>query len=69
MGVDWIDPDVRPVIGGQTAAVVSQSGDYGQFLADFVPVCDEVRELKHSVETMLKQTMVAVERELNRTGQ
>jgi len=38
-----------------------------QFIKDFVPVCDEVRELKHSVEQTLQQTLVAVERELNRT--
>lgn len=37
-----------------------------QFLKDFVPVCDEVRELKHSVETTLAQTLIVVERELNR---
>lgn len=37
-----------------------------QFLTDFVPVCDEVRELKHSVEKTLHQTMITVERELNR---
>ncbi len=37
-----------------------------QFLKDFVPVCDEVRELKHSVEQLLQQTMILVERELNR---
>jgi len=37
-----------------------------QFLADFIPVCDEVRELKHSVETTLQQTLIAVERELQR---
>jgi hypothetical protein len=36
MGVDVIDHDVRDVIGGQTAPVVSPSGDYGQFLTDFV---------------------------------
>ncbi|MBU3741753.1 MAG: MoxR family ATPase [Candidatus Kapabacteria bacterium] len=37
-----------------------------QFLTDFIPVCDEVRELKHSVERKLQQTLIAVERELNR---
>ena len=37
-----------------------------QFLEDFVPVCDEVRELKSSVEATLKQTMIRVEREFNR---
>lgn len=37
-----------------------------QFLVDFIPVCDEVRELKHSVERKLQQTMIVVERELNR---
>ncbi len=36
------------------------------FLQDFVPVCDEVRELKHSVEQVLQQTLITVERELNR---
>jgi len=37
-----------------------------QFLHDFVPVCDEVRELKNSVEKVLQQTLITVERELNR---
>lgn len=37
-----------------------------QFLTDFIPVCDEVRELKHSVEKTLSQTMITVERELQR---
>ncbi len=37
-----------------------------QFLLDFVPVCDEVRELKNSVEKSLQQTMITVERELQR---
>jgi MoxR-like ATPase len=37
-----------------------------QFVHDFVPACDEVRELKHSVERTLQQTMVAAERELSR---
>jgi MoxR-like ATPase len=37
-----------------------------QFITDFVPVCDEVRELKHSVEKVFQQTMIVVERELNR---
>lgn len=37
-----------------------------QFLSDFIPVCDEVRELKGSVERMLAQTLIVVERELNR---
>lgn len=37
-----------------------------QFVTDFVPVCDEVRELKHSVERILAQTMIVVEREMNR---
>lgn len=37
-----------------------------QFLKDFVPVCDEVRELKHSVEIALQQMLVSVERELQR---
>jgi hypothetical protein len=37
-----------------------------QFIADFVPVCDEVRELRHSVERTLQQTLIAVERELQR---
>lgn len=37
-----------------------------QFVHDFVPACDEVRELKHSVERTLAQTLVTVERELNR---
>lgn len=37
-----------------------------QFLKDFIPVCDEVRELKHSVEQLLQQTMITIERELNR---
>lgn len=36
-----------------------------QFMADFVPSCDEVRELKHSVERQMQQTMIVVERELN----
>lgn len=36
-----------------------------QFLADFIPVCDEVRELKHSVEVILANTLIVVERELN----
>lgn len=39
-----------------------------QFLSDFIPVCDEVRELKHSVEKTLSQTMISVERELQRLG-
>mgnify|MGYP002336018539 CR=1 FL=1 len=39
-----------------------------QFLVDFVPVCDEVRELKNSVEKTLQQTMIIVERELQRLG-
>jgi len=38
-----------------------------QFLTDFIPVCDEVRELKSSVERTLQQTLIVVERELNRT--
>ncbi|MEY3386311.1 MAG: hypothetical protein RIR53_1122 [Bacteroidota bacterium] len=37
-----------------------------QFLADFVPVCDEVRELKHSVELAMQSTLITVERELQR---
>ncbi|MBN9401067.1 MAG: MoxR family ATPase ['Candidatus Kapabacteria' thiocyanatum] len=37
-----------------------------QFLTDFLPACDEVRELKHSVERTLQSTMIAVERELTR---
>lgn len=37
-----------------------------QFIADFVPVCDEVRELRHSVERALQQTLITVERELQR---
>ena len=37
-----------------------------QFLTDFVPVCDEVRELKHSVEMMLQQALITIERELQR---
>lgn len=37
-----------------------------QFLSDFIPVCDEVRELKHSVETTMKHTMTRVERDFNR---
>jgi molecular chaperone GrpE (heat shock protein) len=37
-----------------------------QFITDFVPVCDEVRELRHSVERTLQQTLIAVERELQR---
>jgi MoxR-like ATPase len=37
-----------------------------QFLKDFVPACDEVRELRHSVEQLLQQTLITVERELNR---
>jgi len=37
-----------------------------QFVHDFVPACDEVRELKHSVERALQQTMITAERELNR---
>ena len=37
-----------------------------QFVHDFVPACDEVRELKHSVERTLQQTMIAAERELSR---
>ena len=36
------------------------------FLLDFVPVCDEVRELKNSVEKSLQQTMIIAERELQR---
>ncbi len=40
-----------------------------QFLTDFVPVCDEVRELKHSVERTLQQTMITVERELQRMAE
>ena len=38
-----------------------------QFLNDYVPVTDEIRELKHSVSSVLQQTLVSVERELNRT--
>ena len=37
-----------------------------QFIIDFVPVCDEVRELRHSVERTLQQTLIAVERDLQR---
>lgn len=37
-----------------------------QFLADFVPVCDEVRELKHSVDLALQSALITVERELQR---
>lgn len=37
-----------------------------QFIQDFIPSCDEVRELKSSVERTLQQTMVVVERELNK---
>ncbi|CAN5464832.1 AAA family ATPase [soil metagenome] len=37
-----------------------------QFLTDFIPVCDEVRELKASVEKTFAQTMIIVERELNK---
>ena len=37
-----------------------------QFLTDLVPVCDEVRELKHSVELALQSTLITVERELQR---
>lgn len=39
-----------------------------QFVHDFVPACDEVRELKHSVERTLQQTMMTAERELNRVA-
>ncbi len=38
-----------------------------QFLRDFVPACDEVRELKHSVEQILQHTLILIERELNRS--
>jgi hypothetical protein len=48
----------------QTADVNKKLLD--QFLTDFIPVCDEVRELKHSVERKLQQTMIVVERELNK---
>jgi MoxR-like ATPase len=37
-----------------------------QFIKDYVPASDEIRELKHSVETVLQQTLVGVERELNK---
>ena len=37
-----------------------------QFVQDFVPACDEVRELKHSVQSSLQQTMITAERELSR---
>lgn len=37
-----------------------------QFLTDFIPVCDEVRELKNSVDKLLQSTMIFVERELSR---
>lgn len=37
-----------------------------QFLTDFIPVCDEVRELKGSVERTLQQTLIYCERELQR---
>jgi hypothetical protein len=37
-----------------------------QFLTDFIPVCDEVRELKHSVELALQSMLITVERELQR---
>lgn len=40
-----------------------------QFITDFIPVCDEVRELKHSVEKALQSTLITVERELNRIEQ
>lgn len=40
-----------------------------QFITDFIPVCDEVRELKHSVEKALQSTLITVERELNRLEQ
>ena len=36
MGVEWIHDDVRGVIGGQTAPLVTPSGDYGQFVTDFI---------------------------------
>ncbi len=39
-----------------------------QFVHDFVPACDEVRELKHSVERTLQQTLMTAERELNRVA-
>jgi hypothetical protein len=37
-----------------------------QFLTDFIPVCDEVRELKGSVDRVLQNTLIVAERELNR---
>ncbi|MBM4178548.1 MAG: MoxR family ATPase [Ignavibacteria bacterium] len=40
-----------------------------QFLVDFIPVCDEVRELRHSVKKALQSTLITVERELNRIEQ
>ena len=37
-----------------------------QFLKDYVPSSDEVRELKHSIEQVMAETMTKVERELNK---
>jgi hypothetical protein len=51
---------------GQEQPVETNKKLLEQFLTDFIPVCDEVRELKHSVERTLQQTMIVVERELNR---
>lgn len=51
---------------GQEQPVDTNKKLLEQFLVDFIPVCDEVRELKHSVERTLQQTMIVVERELNK---
>jgi len=57
---------MKEKIGGEQPADTNKK-TLEQFLTDFVPVCDEVRELKSSVEKTFTQTMIIVERELSRT--
>jgi hypothetical protein len=59
--VEWIKEKI-----GQEQPADHNKKLLEQFLTDFLPVCDEVRELKHSVERKLQQTLIIVERELNK---
>ena len=59
--VEWIKEKI-----GQEQPADHNKKLLEQFLTDFIPVCDEVRELKHSVERKLQQTLIIVERELNK---
>ena len=59
--VEWIKEKI-----GQEQPADHNKKLLEQFLSDFIPVCDEVRELKHSVERTLQQTLIVVERELNK---